>query len=62
MTIFKIIAFIVVGFIGFCIYVYWYSLKELMEKATKEEKKAIDKVEGFIIFAPLVILVLILSL
>lgn len=45
MLVVKIIVCIVVGFIGFYTYVQAQILQELLEKATNEEKKAMERIE-----------------
>ena len=53
MSIFKIIICIIIGLIGFYAFLMCHSLEELKEKATKEEKKILEKIEAIAIFLPL---------
>jgi len=56
MLVFKIIACIVFGLIGFFAFLNHSYLKELKEKATKEEKKALERIENIAIFLPIIIM------
>lgn len=61
MSISKIVFCIVIGLVGFYAFLQAQSLGELKEKATKEEKKAIDKITTIAIFLPLFIMCFIMS-
>ena len=62
MLIFKIIMFIVVGFIGFYVFLQSRSLDELYKKATDEEKTALEKVEASALISPLILIGIIWAL
>ena len=62
MLIFKIILCIIVGGVGFFTFLETDSLRELRKKATKEEKKSLDRIETVALFSPLVIFAIILAL
>lgn len=51
----KIIICIILGLVGFYAFLQHLSLAELKGKATKEEKKAIEKIEAVALFLPLII-------
>ena len=55
MLVFKIVACIIVGFIGFYAFLEANSLGELKKKATENEKKALEKIEFIAIILPLLI-------
>lgn len=57
----KIIIAIIVCLIGFCAFLYTGDLKELKEKATKEEKKALEIIEGIAILLPLFVAMFIMG-
>ena len=61
MSLFKIIACIVLGLIGFYAFLQRESLRDLTDKATKEEKKALDRIEAVAMFLPLLIMAFIVS-
>ena len=62
MLIFKIIACIVLWFIGFYAFLLRYSLEELIEKASKEEKKVLYRIDAIATFVPLIASVFIIAL
>ena len=57
----KIIGCIIIGLVGFYAFLNHTSLVELKGKATKEEKKALEKIEGIAIFLPLIIIAFIMA-
>lgn len=59
---FKIIICIVVGVIGFKVFLNLDSLKELKKKATPEEKKDMEYVEWVAFLSPFVIIALFLCI
>ena len=56
MSVLKIIACIVLGLVHFVALIDHSSLKELKEKATKEEIKPVERLENIAIFLPLIIM------
>jgi uncharacterized membrane protein SpoIIM required for sporulation len=61
MLVFKIIACIVIGFVGFNAFLHANSLGELREKATKAEKKSLDVVESVAVILPLLVICFIMA-
>ena len=62
MLIFKIIMFIVVGFIGFYVFLQSRSLDELYKKATDEEKTALEKTQFMSIILTIIALSIVAAL
>ena len=62
MLILKIIACIIVVLAGFYAFLNHLSLDELKEKATKEEKKALERIETVAIFLPLLVAAFIMAI
>lgn len=62
MIIFKIIACIVLWLIGFYAFLLRDSLEELIEKASKEEKKALYRIDAIATFVPLIASAFIIAL
>ena len=60
MLIFKIISCIIVGGVGFVAFLETQGLRELKRKASKEERKSLDRVENVALFLPLVCMAFIL--
>lgn len=56
MLVFKIIVCIVLWLVHFVALIEHSSLKELKEKATKGEKKTLERLENIAIFLPLIIM------
>ena len=56
MTVFKIIVCIFLCLVHFVAFIDHSSLKELKEKATKGEKKSVERLENIAIFLPLIIM------
>ena len=56
MSIFKIIRCIVLGLVGFVAFIDHNSLSELRKKATKGEKKSLERIETIAMFLPLIIM------
>ena len=57
----KIIACIVLGLIGFYAFLQRQNLNDLVEKATKEEKKALEVIEAVALFLPLIVAAFIMA-
>jgi mannose/fructose/N-acetylgalactosamine-specific phosphotransferase system component IIC len=56
MLLFKIIACIVLCLVHFVAFIDHSSLKDLKEKATKGEKKSVERLENIALFLPLIIM------
>ena len=62
MLIFKIIACVIVGFIGFYAFLESTSLDELKSKATNGEKKSLERIELIAMGLPLLVVGFIVAL